>query len=381
MPSSPKKSASRPSKSKSNSTPERLQKILAAAGFGSRRDCESLITEGRVEVDGKTILELGTKVDANQQKIFVDGERIKIARKEYFLVNKPVGVLSTNWDPSGRTRVIYLIPTGQRVFTVGRLDMASEGMMIVTNDGSLAQRLTHPRFGVEKIYEVVVAGHPTAEVLRQLTSGVRLAEGWARAKRVRSRRRLKQTTVLEIVLSEGKNREIRRLLAKLEHKVIRLKRIAIGRIRLGEMASGECRPLTRDEIKELRRVTTTRPKKSAGDKKDQTSERRPQKTERSSSTPMKGKRPATASTTRKSAKTQPARPKTQAPRKKRPTAGGSPTKSSKNRSGQGGRPTKKSASVTRGSRKAASRRASSPKSGPSSSRSANKPSSRRRRGS
>lgn len=378
MPPSPKKSASRPSKSKSsNSTPERLQKILAAAGFGSRRDCESLITEGRVEVDGKTILELGTKVDANQQKIFVDGERIKIARKEYFLVNKPVGVLSTNWDPSGRTRVIDLIPTGQRVFTVGRLDKASEGMMIVTNDGELAQRLTHPRFGVEKIYEVVVAGHPTADILRQLTTGVRLAEGWVRAKRVRSRRRLKQTTVLEIVLSEGKNREIRRLMAKLEHKVIRLKRIAIGRIRLGEMATGECRPLTRDEIKELRRVTTTRPKKSAGTKQAQPTEGRPQTAGNKPSTPTKAKRPAAASTTRKSSKAQPKGSKAQPSNKKRVGQEGSRGTTSKKRSSTGGRPSKKSANSTR---RSPSRKASSPRSGPSSSRSAVKSNSRRRRG-
>ena len=151
------------------------------AGLGSRRDCETLITEGRVEVDGKTVSELGTKVDSSLQKIAVDGERIKIAKKEYFLINKPTGVLSTNWDPSGRTRVIDLIPTGQRVFTVGRLDKSSEGLIIVTNDGAVAQRLTHPRYGVEKVYEVVVSGHPSREVLRQLTTGVRLSEGWAQA--------------------------------------------------------------------------------------------------------------------------------------------------------------------------------------------------------
>ena len=144
---------------RAKSTGERLQKILALAGLGSRRDCETLITEGRVEVDGKTVSELGTKVDSSLQKIAVDGERIKIAKKEYFLINKPTGVLSTNWDPSGRTRVIDLIPTGQRVFTVGRLDKSSEGLIIVTNDGAVAQRLTHPRYGVEKVYEVVVSGH------------------------------------------------------------------------------------------------------------------------------------------------------------------------------------------------------------------------------
>jgi 23S rRNA pseudouridine2605 synthase len=369
MPPSPQKRASKPSRSKSpESAPERLQKILAAAGFGSRRDCESLITDGRVEVDGKTVIELGTKVDASQQKIFVDGERIKIGRKEYFLVNKPTGVLSTNWDPSGRTRVIDLIPTGQRVFTVGRLDKESEGLMIVTNDGSLAQRLTHPRFGVEKIYEVVVAGHPSPDVLRQLTIGVRLSEGWARAKRVRSRRRLKQTTVLEIVLNEGKNREIRRLLAKLEHKVLRLKRIAIGRIRLGEMASGECRPLTRDEVKELRRATTTRPSKSTSGKNDQNDGSRPKTTEKTE--PTKTKRPAAGSSSRKPSTTQPTR-------KKRSTLGGNRATTSKKRPSSGGRTAKKSASS---SRRNSSRKSGPPRASSSSSRTASKPSGRRRRG-
>ncbi|MEC8344726.1 MAG: pseudouridine synthase [Planctomycetota bacterium] len=285
------------------STGERLQKILALAGFGSRRDCETLITEGRVEVDGKTVSELGTKVDSSRQKIAVDGERIKIAKKEYFLINKPTGVLSTNWDPSGRTRVIDLIPTGQRVFTVGRLDKSSEGLIIVTNDGAVAQRLTHPRYGVEKVYEVVVSGHPSREVLRQLMTGVRLSEGWAKAKRVRSRRKLKHTTVLEIVLNEGKNREIRRLMAKLEHKVIRLKRIAIGRIRLGDMQPGECRALTRDEIKEIRRVSAPkaaatsshRDPKAAAKSSDSPGRRTTRSSKTSSST---GQRSKTAASTR-----------------------------------------------------------------------------------
>ena len=259
-PSTPRKSTS------ADPNQERLQKVLAAAGFGSRRDCESLIIEGRVEVDGVVVDELGSKVDRNSQKIFVDGERIKVAKREYYLINKPTGVISTNWDPSGRMRVIDLIPTGQRVFTVGRLDKSSEGLMIVTNDGELAQRLTHPSFGVEKIYEVTVAGHPSREELQQLLDGVRLADGWAKAKRIRVRRKIKNTAVLEMILDEGRNREIRRLLARIGHKVIRLKRVALGTLRLGEMAPGDCRSLSRDEVRELRRLTSGSPKskKSSG---------------------------------------------------------------------------------------------------------------------
>ena len=336
----------------SKSNGERLQKILALAGFGSRRDCETLITEGRVEVDGKIVSELGTKVDSSRQKIAVDGERIKIAKKEYFLINKPTGVLSTNWDPSGRTRVIDLIPTGQRVFTVGRLDKSSEGLIIVTNDGAVAQRLTHPRYGVEKVYEVVVSGHPSREVLRQLMTGVRLSEGWAKAKRVRSRRKLKHTTVLEIVLNEGKNREIRRLMAKLEHKVIRLKRIAIGRIRLGDMQPGECRALTRDEIKEIRRVSAPKaaPTSSRRDPKAaaKSSDSPGRRTTRSSKTSSSSGRSSKTAASTRSARATPTGKggRSSSPKKRAATKNGPATRKSAAAKGSG-LPKKKSVGGSR----------------------------------
>jgi 23S rRNA pseudouridine2605 synthase len=245
---------------------ERLQKVLAAAGLGSRRECEELILAGRVEVDRRLVTELGTRVDPHEQSIRVDGEPIKPARKLYYAVHKPPGLLSTNRDPSGRPRVIDLIGSDQRLYAVGRLDKSSEGLIIVTNDGELADRLTHPRYGVEKTYVVQVAGQLDPAVLEQLRQGVRLAEGLARASRVRIKGHHKQSTLLEIVLDEGRNREIRRLLASLGHKVQRLRRIAVGPVRLGDLAPGEHRPLSRDEIQALRgaRGPKSRPRGAGG---------------------------------------------------------------------------------------------------------------------
>jgi 23S rRNA pseudouridine2605 synthase len=241
----------------SDSTPDesvriRLQKVLASAGFGSRRHCEELITQGRVEVDRRMVNELGATVDPEAQEIRVDGEKIHIARKAYYLVNKPVGYLSTNYDPAGRPRVVDLLPpTKERLFTVGRLDMSSDGLMLVTNDGEIAQQLTHPRYGVEKTYLVQVAGNPTQEVLDKLVRGVHLAEGVARCVRVTVRSEIKHSTQLEVVLAEGKNREIRRILARVGHKVMTLRRIAIGGLKLKDLKPGEFRRVHPTEIKLL----------------------------------------------------------------------------------------------------------------------------------
>ncbi|MBI2826934.1 MAG: rRNA pseudouridine synthase [Planctomycetia bacterium] len=232
--------------------PARLQKVMARAGIGSRRHCETLIAEGRVEVDGRIVTELGTKVRADQQ-VRVDGAPLARTRLVYYLVNKPSGVVSTNFDPSGRPRVIDLLPpTHERLFTVGRLDMSSEGLILLTNDGELANHLAHPRYGVEKTYQVLVAGAPDRDMLTTLRDGVHLAEGLARVASVHVKKSLPKSTLLEIVLREGKNREIRRILAKVGHKVLRLKRTAIDGLRLGEIAPGEYRRLTGDEVRALR---------------------------------------------------------------------------------------------------------------------------------
>jgi 23S rRNA pseudouridine2605 synthase len=243
----------RPRKKQFSPVPgDRLQKVLAAAGLGSRRQCEELIVAGRVEVDRRVVRELGTRADPETQEIRVDGEVLTIARHVYYAVNKPPGVVSTNRDPSGRTRVIDLIPGDHtRLFTIGRLDLSSEGLILVTNDGDLANRLTHPRYGVPKTYRVQVAGRPTLETIRKLQRGVHLAEGVARADRVTVKSHHKESTILEIVLREGRNREIRRILAQLGHKVLHLTRTAVGPIRLEKLPPGAWRRLTHQEIHAL----------------------------------------------------------------------------------------------------------------------------------
>lgn len=235
---------------------DRLQKVLAAAGVGSRRKCEELIILGRVEVDRQVVSELGTRVQSGQE-VRLDGEVLKRSRPLYYAVNKPPGVVSTNYDQAGRPRVVDLLPQrGERLFTVGRLDLSSEGLILVTNDGLLAQGLTHPRYGVEKTYEAKVAGLPNLEIIEQLRQGVRLAEGFARPRSVRVKSTHKQSTVIEIVLQEGKNREIRRLLAKVGHKVLHLKRVAVDGIKLADLPPGHWRRLYPDEIKQLRQSIT-----------------------------------------------------------------------------------------------------------------------------
>jgi 23S rRNA pseudouridine2605 synthase len=197
------------------------------------------------------VTELGTKVDPARQEIRVDGARIKRPPKVYYAAYKPKNVVSTNYDPAGRPRVLDLVPAAHRVFLVGRLDLHSEGLVLLTNDGELANRLLHPRYGVEKIYQVLVAGLVTPEALAELQRGVYLAEGRARCERATVRSVHKNSTLLELVLREGRNRQVRRMLARLGHKVLDLKRIAIGPIRLGNLDPGEWRPLTKAEIRQL----------------------------------------------------------------------------------------------------------------------------------
>lgn len=238
---------------------ERLQKVLASAGIASRREAEQIILEGRVEVDGQVVTELGTRVEP-QQEIIVDGQRLGKTRLVYYAVHKPTGVVSTARDPAGRPRVIDLLPPdAPRVFNVGRLDMSSEGLILVTNDGELANQLTHPKHGVRKFYEVHVAGDPDPQVLSQLRRGVHLAEGFVKPVEVRVKGKKKNGAVLEMVLDEGRNREIRRLLARVGHKVQRLIRIAVGPIRLGELPKGASRMLTREEVKKLRAAVSEKP--------------------------------------------------------------------------------------------------------------------------
>jgi 23S rRNA pseudouridine2605 synthase len=236
---------------------DRLNKFLAHAGLGSRRHCEELIRAGRVAIEGKTVQDLATRVEPGQA-VTVDGSPIRTERHVYWLVNKPRGYLCTNNDPGGRPLAVDLVPhVPQRVYTVGRLDEDSEGLLLLTNDGDLANRLMHPRFGVEKTYLVQVAGTPSREELQRLLKGVWLSDGFVRARHVRRLRKQGDSAWLRIVLCEGKNREIRRMLARLSHKVMRLQRVAIGPIELGRLGVGKSRPIAARELHALRALNPT----------------------------------------------------------------------------------------------------------------------------
>lgn len=227
---------------------QRINKLLAAAGFGSRRQVDELLAEGRVEIDGKIITQVGTKVDADKSKILVDGEPLRRHKPVYFAVHKPAGYLCTNADPEGRPRVIELVPHHTRLFPVGRLDSSSTGLILLTNDGELAQRLAHPKYGVPKTYFVVVAGQIDGEALKRLKRGIYLAEGIARVDGAKIRKVRKGCTEIDITLSEGKNREIRRLLARLGHRVVVLRRVSIASLKLGDLPEGAYRPLSEKEV-------------------------------------------------------------------------------------------------------------------------------------
>ena len=239
----------------------RLQKVLAAAGYGSRRKCEELITTGRVEIDDQTVTVLGTRVFPDKQKIRVDGELLPKTRPTYLAINKPKGYLCTHRDQQGRRRVIDLVPEQYgRLFPVGRLDQNSEGLLILTNDGALAERLTHPRFEVPKKYRVQVAGLIDPDIVEQLQKGIHIAEGVVQADEVVIRSRYKLSSILEITLKEGKNREIRRMLARVGHKVMQLERVAVGPIKLGKLLPGEFRRLSNQEVAMLYRAAQIREK-------------------------------------------------------------------------------------------------------------------------
>lgn len=235
---------------------ERLQKLLAAAGCGSRRLCETFITDGRVSVDGKIVTELGTRVDADTAELRLDGElvRANMARRTW-LLNKPKGVICSQRGRPDMPMVGDFAPPearGQRLFTVGRLDVESEGAILLTNDGELCHRVTHPRFGVEKTYRVNVEGVPDDETLERMRKGVWLAEGRTSPIQVLCLQRLSDRSVLEIKVREGMKREIRRICARFGHEVHRLVRVAIGPVQLGRLPRGACRPLTPAEEAGLR---------------------------------------------------------------------------------------------------------------------------------
>jgi 23S rRNA pseudouridine2605 synthase len=233
---------------------ERLQKILARAGIASRRKCEDLITAGRVTIDGQVVRELGTKADLAQNDIRCDGQPVRPERFVYYLVSKPRGMECTHGQPGSDRPSVFELFTGvsQRLFAVGRLDVDSEGLLIVTNDGGFANRIAHPRYGVSKTYEVTLDALPTDEQIAELKSGVYLSDGKVRFAEIGVRRLGRDRAVARVVLRQGLNREIRRAFAALGLKVRRLRRVAIGGLTDSRLRPGHRRKLSQQEIGQLR---------------------------------------------------------------------------------------------------------------------------------
>ncbi len=233
---------------------ERLQKALARAGLGSRRACEELIRDGRITVNGR-VAELGARVIPERDLVELDGARIPLdPALRYFALHKPHGVVTTARDPQGRPDVSAYYPPGERVFPVGRLDRESEGLLLLTNDGELANRLTHPRYQVEKEYLAEVEGTPTQRAISKLVHGVPLEDGEARARSARPVAGSRERSAVRIVMTEGRKREVRRMLEAVGLPVRRLVRVRIGPIRLGRLRAGEVRELDPAEVRELMRT-------------------------------------------------------------------------------------------------------------------------------
>ncbi len=235
----------------------RLQKYLAGAGVCSRRQAEKLILQGRVSVDGQIVTVLGSRVEPGRQCVTVDGRKVEPKRGHvYLIMNKPRGVLTTLSDPYGRPTIIDLLPrVSRRVFPVGRLDMDSEGLLFLTDNGELAHRLLHPSHKVPKKYIVTVNGLPSRKDLDTLRAGVEIEPGVQTGPcRMRLLGRKKRQAVLEVVLTEGRKRQVRLMFKAIGHPVLRLKRTEIGPLRLGNLKEGKIRPLTREEQLKLRKA-------------------------------------------------------------------------------------------------------------------------------
>jgi len=231
----------------------RLNHFLAKAGICSRRNADELIAGGRVEVNGERVTELGVRVDPDVDDVRFDGARLEPEKAVYVLLNKPKGIVCTNARHEVKKRVVDLLPQIRgRIFTVGRLDLESEGLILVTNDGAFAQEMTHPRYGVSKLYTVLVRGRLEDKDLDKARGGVWLAEGPTSGMQISIGKLGKDRTFLKVTLREGKNREIRRVFAKLGHPVISLKRVRIGNLNLHGLGDGDWRFLQLDEVAALR---------------------------------------------------------------------------------------------------------------------------------
>ncbi|HEY7851124.1 MAG TPA: pseudouridine synthase [Ktedonobacterales bacterium] len=243
---------------------ERLQKYLARCGVASRRRAEELIVAGEVMVNGRVARELGVRVDPERDAVRVRGERVRPAQRLiYLLLNKPVGVVTTMRDPEGRPVVLDLLPAhwrDERLYPVGRLDQYSEGLLLLTNDGALALRLTHPRYALTKEYHALVRGRPDAATLERFERGLAL-EGEARPTAPARAWLLRpggddpETTWVAAELHEGRNRQVRRMFDALGHHVLQLRRVRVGPLALGDLRPGEVRPLSERELAALRKAT------------------------------------------------------------------------------------------------------------------------------
>lgn len=243
----------------------RLQKFLSDAGVASRRAAEELILEGRVLVNGQVVDALPAFIDPAHDRVIVDGTRVRVQRLEYFLVHKPKGVVCTNDDPSGRLRAIDLLPNLPfRLFPVGRLDAQSTGLLLMTNDGELAQRITHPRYGVPKIYRAEVRGRVPADFPAQMKKGVYFAEGRAQASEASIVHASNERSVLLITLHERRNHQLRRMLARLGYPVRTLKRVQIGPLSLKGLPLGAARRLAPQELVDLRKALEAGARVEAG---------------------------------------------------------------------------------------------------------------------
>lgn len=231
---------------------ERLQKFIAHAGIASRRRAEKLIVAGRVRVNGRPATVLGTRVHPGRDEVLVDGVRVRLAPPRWVMLNKPAGVLTTRQDDRGRKTVYDLLPGSLRGLAyVGRLDWSTEGLLLFTNDGEGAHALTHPSRRVEREYRAWVTGRPSRRLLKRLVSGVELEDGPARAVRVRLLDHTPPLTELQVVLAEGRKREVRRLCRVIGHPVRRLERVRFGPVRLAGLPRGAWRELTEDEVASL----------------------------------------------------------------------------------------------------------------------------------
>ncbi len=246
---------------------ERIQKVLAAAGVASRRAVEEMVVQGRIAVNGRVVTSLPIMVDPQHDRITVDDENVRVgkrmdAQRIYIVMNKPKGVYSTNVAQGEQTRAIDLLPPGfpYRVYPVGRLDAESKGLLLLTNDGDLTNKLTHPRYGVEKTYRAVVDGFIDPRETQELEKGVWLSDaktgkGFKTGRtRIKIVKRGRDRSILEITLREGRNRQVRRMLARVGHKVRELTRIRMGPLSLKDMEPGEFRELTPRELKELQKA-------------------------------------------------------------------------------------------------------------------------------